>query len=418
MEPSNEQQSLCAASRTIADVEPVRVGWHHNPHFGFNVTSSLSETGVLRAAQLTPHSRALTDWRVIVDPELEDTPISLENLATQGIAPYADNRLTRLGPPHYVVPGQCPRRHQSSDGIPAELQLNQKRPFPRTNWVPCIFAAKTTASGLVALLVAFTFNLDEPYWALLTVFIVSQPLQSGQVLAKSLYRIIGTVIGAAVALFLVALCAQERVLFLGGLALWIGLCTFGSQYARNWAAYAFVLSGYTVAIVGIPGALDAGNAFYIATGRVTEISLGIIVAATISHVVLPNSLAPSLWQAVADARAGLADYAVALFGADDTAPLRTKLLGQAIEIENLRASAIFEDREIRNRSDALRLLDAALINAVGAAHLLRRMLDGLGRAVASTEAGVDGAIAEATAAIKAWRAAAIDAAGLDRGLVR
>ena len=32
-----------------------------------------------------------------------------------------------------------------------------------------IFAAKTTASGLIALLVAFTFNLDQPYWALLTV---------------------------------------------------------------------------------------------------------------------------------------------------------------------------------------------------------------------------------------------------------
>ena len=51
--------------------------------------------------------------------------------------------------------------------------------------MPCIFAAKTTASGLIALLVAFTFNLDQPYWALLTVFIVSQPLQSGQVLAKA-----------------------------------------------------------------------------------------------------------------------------------------------------------------------------------------------------------------------------------------
>ena len=73
---------------------------------------------------------------------------------------------------------------------------------------------------------------------MLTVFIVAQPQQSGQGLAKSFYRIIGTVIGAAVALFLVALCAQERVLFLGGLALWIGLCTFGSQYTRNWAAYA------------------------------------------------------------------------------------------------------------------------------------------------------------------------------------
>jgi len=123
--------------------------------------------------------------------------------------------------------------------------LDLKRPFPKPNWVPWIFAAKTTASALVALLVAFTFNLDQPYWALLTVFIVSQP-QSGLVLAKSFYRIIGTVIGAAVALLLVALFAQERVLFLGALALWIGFCTFGSQHARNFAAYSFVLSGYTV----------------------------------------------------------------------------------------------------------------------------------------------------------------------------
>src|ERR1700732_4255942 len=106
-----------------------------------------------------------------------------------------------------------------------------------------IFAAKTTASGLLALLVAFAFNLDQPKWALLTVFIVAQP-QSGLVLAKSFYRIIGPVLGAAGALVLIALFAQERVLFLGALALWIGLCTFGSQYARNWAAYGFVLSGY------------------------------------------------------------------------------------------------------------------------------------------------------------------------------
>jgi len=130
--------------------------------------------------------------------------------------------------------------------------------------LPMIFAAKTTASGLISLLIAFTFNLDQPQWALLTVFIVSQP-QSGLVLGKSFYRIIGTLVGAVVALLLVALFAQERVLFLGVLALWIGVCTFGSQYARNFAAYSFVLSGYTAAIVGIPAALEANNAFYIAT---------------------------------------------------------------------------------------------------------------------------------------------------------
>ena len=335
----------------------------------------------------------------------------------QGDASYADSRQARLVSPPHAVLARSAQRPEISAGVPPKLQLDLKRPFPKPNWVPWIFAAKTTASALVALLVAFTFNLDQPYWALLTVFIVSQP-QSGLVLAKSFYRIIGTVIGAAVALLLVALFAQERVLFLGALALWIGFCTFGSQHARNFAAYSFVLSGYTVAIVGIPGALDAGNAFYIATGRVTEISLGIIVAATVSHVVLPSSLAPSLWQAVADAHTGLADYFVALFNAGDTAPLRAKLLGQAIEIENLRASAIFEDREIRDRSNSLRILDLALINAVGVAQLLRRMLDALGRTGAPTEAGIDDPIAEAIAAIKGWRSAAIDAAGLSQCLIR
>ncbi|HTT80208.1 MAG TPA: FUSC family protein [Stellaceae bacterium] len=310
------------------------------------------------------------------------------------------------------------QRHDVSTVVLPKPRFDLKGTVPRSNWVPWIFAAKTTASGLIALLVAFTFNLDQPYWALLTVFIVSQPQQSGQVLAKSFYRVIGTVIGAAMALILIGLCAQERVLFLGALALWIGLCAFGSQYARNWAAYSFVLSGYTVAIVGIPAALDAGNAFYIATGRVTEISLGIIVAATVSHVVVPTSLVPSLWRAVAGAQAGLADYAVALFGAGDTATLRTKLLGLAIEIENLRASAIFEDRQIRARSNAMRLLDLALINAVGTAQLLRRALDALGGTGPLAEAGLGDAIAKATVSIKAWRAASLDASGLERGLVR
>jgi uncharacterized membrane protein YccC len=313
--------------------------------------------------------------------------------------------------------GPSPSGHAHC-GAAAVRNSRETSPGAKERYAAVIFAAKTTASGLIALLVAFTFNLDQPYWALLTVFIVSQP-QSGLVLAKSFYRIIGTVIGASVALVLVALFAQERILFLGSLALWIGLCTFGSQYARNFAAYSFVLSGYTVAIVGVPGALDAGNAFYIAVGRVTEISLGIIVAATISHIVLPTSLAASLRQAVAAGRAGLADYAIALFSAGaPAAPFRAKLLGQAIEIENLRASAIFEDREIRDRNHSLQLLDAALINAVGTAQLLRRVLDALGQTGASIVVGIDNANDEAAAATEAWRDGTIDAAGLNRGLVR
>src|SRR3954464_604229 len=265
------------------------------------------------------------------------------------------------------APG-CLTSPRSRDDDAARIQVSP-RPVMRAaeDRSGLIFAAKTTASGLIALLVAFIFNLDEPYWALLTVFIVAQPQQSGQVLAKSFYRMVGTVIGAAVALLFVGLFAQERVLFLGALALWIGLCAFGSQYARNFAAYTFVLSGYTAAIVGIPGALDAGSAFYTASGRVTEVCLGIMVAATVNRVILPASLGARLRRAVAGARATFADYALALCESGNAEPLRAKLLGQAIAIETLRASAIFEDREIRERSDRLRVLDATLIDVVGGA---------------------------------------------------
>src|SRR6516162_1840924 len=131
--------------------------------------------------------------------------------------------------------------NRSLSALPLSAAASRRRITAKRGRSLMIFAAKTTASGLIALLVAFTFNLDQPQWALLTVFIVAQP-QSGLVLAKSFYRIIGTLTGASVALLLVALFAQERVLFLGTLSLWIGMCTFGSQYMRNFTAYAFVLA--------------------------------------------------------------------------------------------------------------------------------------------------------------------------------
>jgi len=278
-----------------------------------------------------------------------------------------------------------------------------------------IFAAKTTASGLIALLIAFTFNLDQPQWALLTVFIVSQAQQSGPVLAKSFYRVVGTLIGAAVALLFVALFAQERVLFLGVLALWIGVCTLGSQYARNFPAYAFVLSGYPAAIIGVPGALDANNAFYIATARVTEICLGIMIAAAVNRIVLPNSAVAALWQSVATARQALADDITGLLGGD-VRKSTASLVSRTIAIENQRASAIFENRELRGRSSSIRLLNIALLRVGGAAQSLGEQLGYFRRTEQPVGAGIDDTLAGAVSALKLWQTGAIDAAGLEQKL--
>lgn len=326
------------------------------------------------------------------------------------------------------APGPPPAAHSSrpASASPVAAQVATNLPaarpsarwsFVRPAWVPWIFAAKTTLSALLTQLIAFTFNLDQPKWALLTVFIVAQPA-SGMVLAKSFHRIIGTFTGVAVALLFVALFAQERVLFLGALAAWIGICTFASQYAKSFAAYGFVLSGYTAAIVGIPGALDPGNAFYVATARVTEISLGIIVTAAVSHLILPVSLAGKLRQEVADARSWFADYALAVLRGGDDQSLRTKLLGEVVRIEDFRASAIFEEHEIRGRRDALRRLGAAFVEAFGSCQLLMRQRVAHRQGHAVGVAGEGEAVAQASLAIRSWRYEQITAAGLGERLLR
>ena len=308
-----------------------------------------------------------------------------------------------------VRPAQAAQSHGAAATVGVDEATGGQR------WIPWTFAAKTTASGLLALLVAFTFDLDQPRWSLLTVFIIARP-QTGFVLAKGFYRVIGTLVGAAVALLLVSLFAQERVLFLGALAAWIGLCTFGSVNGRNFAAYGFVLSGYTAAIVGVPGALDAGNAFFIAVARVTEISLGILATGVISHVVLPVSLADALRRAVATARADLGELVASVLARRDVTALRSRLLDRLTEVENLRASAIFEDSEVRAQSGALHGLVTAMLGLFESAHLLDRALGrpfggGIGR-------GPQGALAQAATAIDLWQHGALDAAGLQQRLLR
>lgn len=67
----------------------------------------------------------------------------------------------------------------------------------RPNKMDWIFAFKTFAAGLLALYVAFELNLAYPIWAIGTVFVIANPY-SGMTSSKSIYRVLGTLIGAIV----------------------------------------------------------------------------------------------------------------------------------------------------------------------------------------------------------------------------
>lgn len=71
----------------------------------------------------------------------------------------------------------------------------------RSDW---IFALRTVSAGLIALLAAYALKLDHPQWAMMTVFIVAQPV-AGMVLAKGFYRLLGTLAGGLAAIGITSL---------------------------------------------------------------------------------------------------------------------------------------------------------------------------------------------------------------------
>src|SRR5439155_7205605 len=100
---------------------------------------------------------------------------------------------------------------------------------------PIAFGLRLWISVCLALYVAFWLELDNPFWAGTSAAVVCQP-QLGASLRKGWFRMVGTVTGAVMSVVLVAYFPQDRVLFLGGLALWGAVCAFVATILRNFAS--------------------------------------------------------------------------------------------------------------------------------------------------------------------------------------
>jgi uncharacterized membrane protein YccC len=149
---------------------------------------------------------------------------------------------------------------------------------------PLLFGVRLWASVCLALFVAYWLELDNPFWAGTSAAIVCQP-QLGAALRKGWFRMIGTVVGATIVVVLTACFPQDRIGFLGLLAVWGGLCAYTATVLRNFASYSAALAGYTVAIIAADnlGATGGANAdvFLLSVTRASEICIGILSAGVV-----------------------------------------------------------------------------------------------------------------------------------------
>jgi uncharacterized membrane protein YccC len=233
-------------------------------------------------------------------------------------------------------------------------------------WREVVFSLKSFAAAVLALYVAFRLDLSEPMWSVTTVYVVSQPL-AGMVLSKSIYRVLGTVIGAVASLVFVALFSDSRELFCLALALWMGLGTAVTVYLRDAPqAYVGMLSGYSAAIIGLAVALAPESAFDIAVARCLEITLGIVCATLVHHLVFPQRAGDALRKALQETLPNMARWAGdALRGQQSEAQGlidRRRILGGVVSLDRLRLFAMFDTPPLKVFDPAIRQIEGKLLS--------------------------------------------------------
>lgn len=252
----------------------------------------------------------------------------------------------------------------------------------RTDGLNWAFVFKIILAAFLAMWIAMQLRLDQPRTAMMTAIIVMQP-QTGLVLVKSIYRIGATIAGILVGLLLLGLFAQEPVLYLLGLALWVGLCTAGSAFYRNFKSYGCVLAGYSAAMMGQFSIPEPTAFFSIASTRLTEITLGILCAGVVSDVIFPRRLSDAItrnvqnryMELIAFVRASLSDTA----GRAELDSMRLRLVGNVLSLESIRSNAVLEDPEVRSRDLRLRKLNSKFMAVTTTFNSFQQLLKRLGK---------------------------------------
>jgi uncharacterized membrane protein YccC len=126
-----------------------------------------------------------------------------------------------------------------------------------------------------------------------SVYIASNQL-TGATNSKAVYRITGTLIGAAGTIILVPNLVNAPEFLSLAIALWVGFCLYLSLIDGTPRSYVFMLAGYTVALLGFPVLSMPQATFDIVVSRVQEIVLGIICASVVAMIVLPRSVASAV----------------------------------------------------------------------------------------------------------------------------
>ncbi len=222
-----------------------------------------------------------------------------------------------------------------------------------------LFSLNSFAAATLALFISFSADLPRPYWSTLTVYITVQPL-SGALRSKAVFRVLGTLLGAAAAVVFIPNLVDAPELLSIALAGWVGLCLYISLRDRTPRSYVFLLAGYTATFIGFPTVDAPQTIFDTAVARAEEVTIGILCATLFHTVFFPRDVTTAINARIAvflsDARAFASALLSGLHGSREDQE-RQRLAAAPTELQILATHLPYDTSSFLPRTDALGALE-------------------------------------------------------------
>ncbi len=142
------------------------------------------------------------------------------------------------------------------------------------------YTLRTAIAACIAIGLAWLLGFEHPQWSGMTVWAASQPLR-GSLLEKSVFRILGTILGALYGIGLLVLFEEPSWPMVLGLCAWLACCAAIGNLLRGFASYGAILAGYSAAMVALLHSAASASPFAVGLDRMATVLLGVAVALAI-----------------------------------------------------------------------------------------------------------------------------------------
>jgi hypothetical protein len=144
-------------------------------------------------------------------------------------------------------------------------------------------------AGLLALFCTQVLRLPDDNWAILTVVVLMSARFVGSIALKAIMRVIGTIAGALVGVWLVGDYTSTPAIFLPVLFLVMAFASYKyGQLGARQVPYAYYLLGFTALTVATDGVTDPARAWQIGLDRTEEILVGIMSSLLVMSIIWPR----------------------------------------------------------------------------------------------------------------------------------